>query len=106
MSDPPERRPPSSLEIDVAVLAAERGANCDIVGLAAVKCPRCGSRDTNWIRTPPHRDTTWLSHGAFRRGERNESSYFSAGVRLRSSAPAIPRPASTVQSRYKSSPSR
>ncbi len=60
----PERRPPASFEIDMATLVAERGANCDVLGLALVPCPRCGSCDTEHrISTPRHGDATWFSDG-------------------------------------------
>jgi hypothetical protein len=62
--DRPERRPCSSFDIDMAALIAERGADYSIIRMAPVPCPRCGSRDTETrLRTPPHRDTTWLSDG-------------------------------------------
>jgi hypothetical protein len=32
--------PPTHFDIDVAALAAERGADCAVVGLAPVVCPR------------------------------------------------------------------
>ena len=46
MSDPPGLRPAASFDIDMAALVAERGADTPLVRMAAVRCPRCGSRDT------------------------------------------------------------
>jgi hypothetical protein len=53
MADPPERRVPSHFEIDIAALMAERGADCSVVRMAPVSCPRCGSLNTeSRIATP------------------------------------------------------
>ena len=47
----------SLFEINIAALITERGADCEIIGMAPVPCPRCGSRDTeHCIDTPPHGD--------------------------------------------------
>jgi hypothetical protein len=46
---------PSSFDVDLAALIAERGDDCRVVGLAAVACPRCGSRDTETRLSVPHR---------------------------------------------------
>ena len=49
---------PTHFDIDVAALAAERGADCAVVGLAPVACPQCGSRDTQ-ARLLPARHRSW-----------------------------------------------
>jgi hypothetical protein len=43
MSDPPERRPRSSFDIDMGALVAESGADYEIIGMAPMLCPYCGS---------------------------------------------------------------
>lgn len=54
MSDPPQRRPLASFDIDMLALIAERGADYSIIRMAPVTCPRCGSRETEYrISTPP-----------------------------------------------------
>jgi len=46
MADPPERRVSSHFDIDMGELIAERGANCSVIRMAPVPCPRCGSLNT------------------------------------------------------------
>jgi hypothetical protein len=53
MADPPERRIPSNFDVDIATLIAERGADCSVIRMAPVPCPRCGSRDTQCRVTTP-----------------------------------------------------
>jgi hypothetical protein len=48
MADPPERRIPSNFDIDLAALIAERGADCFVIRMVPVPCPRCGSVDTQY----------------------------------------------------------
>jgi hypothetical protein len=50
--------PLTHFDIDVAALAAERGADCAVVGLAPIACPRCASRDTQTRLLPP-RHRSW-----------------------------------------------
>ena len=45
--------PSTHFDIDMAALAAERGAGCAVVGLAPIACPHCGSRDTQTRLLPP-----------------------------------------------------
>ena len=51
----PGENPPASFDIDMATLIAERGADCAVVGLAPVACPRCGARQTETRLLPPDR---------------------------------------------------
>jgi hypothetical protein len=53
MADLPERRIPSNFDIDLAALIAERGADCSVIRMAPVPCPRCGSLDTQYRITTP-----------------------------------------------------
>ena len=40
-------------EIDVAPLVRERGESSPVVGMAPMRCPRCGSHDTETRITAP-----------------------------------------------------
>jgi len=54
MADPPERCVPSNFDVDLAKLIEERGADCSVIHMAPVACPRCGGLRTECrITTPP-----------------------------------------------------
>ncbi len=42
----PEENPPSSFDIYLDKLIAQRGPDAPVVNMAPVACPRCGSRET------------------------------------------------------------
>ena len=46
MAAGPGENPPSSFDIDLDALIADRGAAHPVVGMAPVPCPYCGSRQT------------------------------------------------------------
>jgi hypothetical protein len=46
--------PPSSFDIDLGALVAERGRECEIVGMPPVPCPRCATRRTEIRLLPPN----------------------------------------------------
>ena len=43
----------SQFDIDLGALIAERGRECEIVGMRRVPCPRCGGRRTEIRVLPP-----------------------------------------------------
>jgi hypothetical protein len=55
MDVPAERRRGGLFDIDLDALIAERGADCRIVGLPPVPCPRCGSTSSATRITAPSR---------------------------------------------------
>jgi hypothetical protein len=53
MDAPPEQRISSNFDIDLAKLVAERGADCSIIRMEPVSCPKCGSLLTECRITTP-----------------------------------------------------
>ena len=54
----------SAFDIDVGALVAERERACEIVGMVAVTCPRCGSRRTELRILPPKTGDRMEVHSA------------------------------------------